>query len=89
MLGEEWFSGFYRVYGTGIDIQVSLKFDRSDFVSGQLEKKRYRGGGYSLSDSGDHSAWDEDIFCTHAIRVYSNESFLVKEYNKSVTIHTS
>ena len=65
VIGNENFSVLDRVHGTRIDVDVRIEFLHGNFVAAGFQKTSQGCGSDSLSETGNNTASDEDVFYRH------------------------
>ena len=65
ILRNEYFAVLNRVHGTGVDVDVRVKFLHGDRISSGLQKTAERSCGNTFSQSGNNSAGYKYIFNRH------------------------
>ena len=65
VIGNEHLAVLYRIHGSGIDIDVRVKFLHGHFVTAGFEQSSERCGSNSLAESGYNAACDENVFYWH------------------------
>ena len=69
VIGDKYFAVLDRIHGSGINIDVRIKFLHRYSVAACLEQTAERSGSDSLSETGHHATSDKYIF-------YGHDSFL-------------
>ena len=65
VIGNENFSVLDRVHGTRIDVDVRIEFLHGNFVAAGFQKTSQGCSSDSLSETGNNTASDEDVFYRH------------------------
>ena len=74
---DKYFSVLYRVHGSGIDVDIGIKFLHGDGISAGLQEPSKGCGGDPFPETGYYASCDEYIFYCHVLSSFVQDIFVL------------